>query len=163
MPSDAAQPPTGAAALDAARREVLRRLAPVLPLVTDLGERFAAGGHALALVGGPVRDALIGRPSPDLDFTTDARPEETEPILRSWGTAHWDVGRAFGTIGAQLGPVTVEVTTYRSESYDQESRKPAVEYGDSLEDDLARRDFTINAMALTLPDLRARRPPRRHR
>jgi poly(A) polymerase len=153
VPSDAAQPPTGAAALEAARREVLRRLAPVLPLVTDLGERFAANGHALALVGGPVRDALVGRPSPDLDFTTDARPEETEPILRSWGTAHWDVGRAFGTIGAQLGPVTVEVTTYRSEAYDRESRKPAVEYGDSLEDDLSRRDFTINAMALTLPDL----------
>jgi poly(A) polymerase len=125
----------------------------VLPLVSDLGERFAAAGHSLALVGGPVRDALLGRPSPDLDFTTDAVPEQTEPILRRWGTSHWDVGRAFGTIGAQLGPVTVEVTTYRSESYDRDSRKPEVSYGDSLEGDLARRDFTVNAMALTLPDL----------
>jgi poly(A) polymerase len=123
----------------------------VLPLVTDLGERFAAAGHTLALVGGPVRDALLGRPSPDLDFTTDARPEQTEPILKRWGSAHWDVGRAFGTIGAQLGPITVEVTTYRSEAYDADSRKPAVQYGDSLEADLARRDFTVNAMALTVP------------
>jgi poly(A) polymerase len=132
---------------------VLTRLAPVLPLVTDLGARFAQDGHQLALVGGPVRDALIGRPSPDLDFTTDARPEQTEPILRRWGTSHWDVGRAFGTIGAQLGPVTVEVTTYRTEAYDRASRKPVVAYGDSLEEDLARRDFTVNAMALRLPGL----------
>lgn len=132
---------------------MLTRLAPVLPLVTDLGERFAAAGHQLALVGGPVRDALLGRPSPDLDFTTDARPEQTEPILRRWGTAHWDVGRAFGTIGAQLGPVTVEVTTYRTEAYDRTSRKPVVAYGDSLEEDLSRRDFTVNAMALVLPGL----------
>ncbi len=145
-------PPT-ADQLEQARRDALRRLAPVLPLITDLGERFAADGHSLALVGGPVRDALLGRPSPDLDFTTDARPEQTEPILRRWGTAHWDVGRAFGTIGAQLGPVTVEVTTYRSEAYDPDSRKPVVEYGDSLEGDLARRDFTVNAMALRLPGL----------
>jgi poly(A) polymerase len=153
VPSDSPARTPDPAALDAARREVLRRLAPVLPLVTDLGERFAAQGHALALVGGPVRDALLGRPSPDLDFATDARPEQTEPILRRWGTAHWDVGRAFGTIGAQLGPVTVEVTTYRSEAYDRTSRKPAVEYGDSLEQDLSRRDFTVNAMAVQLPGL----------
>jgi poly(A) polymerase len=138
---------------EAARELAVRRLAPVLPLIRDLGERFAAGGHALALVGGPVRDALLGRPSPDLDFATDARPEQTEPILRRWGTAHWDVGRAFGTIGAQLGPITVEVTTYRSEAYDRTSRKPDVAYGDTLAEDLARRDFTVNAMALTLPDL----------
>jgi poly(A) polymerase len=139
--------------LERARREALRRLAPVLPLVSDLGERFAAEGHELALVGGPVRDALLGRPSPDLDFATDARPEQTEPILRRWGTAYWDVGRAFGTIGASLGPVTVEVTTYRSDAYDRTSRKPEVSYGDSLEGDLARRDFTVNAMALRLPGL----------
>jgi poly(A) polymerase len=144
---------TGSAALERARREVVTRLAPVLPLVTDLGERFAAAGHTLALVGGPVRDALLGRPSPDLDFATSARPEQTEPILRRWGTAHWDVGRAFGTIGAQLGPVTVEVTTYRSDVYDRDSRKPEVSYGDTLEGDLARRDFTVNAMALRLPEL----------
>jgi poly(A) polymerase len=149
--SSAAQP--DAAALERARREVLTRLAPVLPVVRDLGERFAAEGHELALVGGPVRDALLGRPSPDLDFATSARPEQSEPILRTWGTAHWDVGRAFGTIGAQLGPVTVEVTTYRSDVYDRTSRKPEVSYGDTLEEDLARRDFTVNAMALRLPDL----------
>ncbi len=161
MPSDPpsdplsgpARQPAADPAIEAGRRQVLSRLAPVLPLVADLGERFAAEGHALALVGGPVRDALIGRPSPDLDFTTDARPEQTEPILRRWGTAHWDVGRAFGTIGAQLGPVTVEVTTYRTEAYDRTSRKPVVAYGDSLEGDLARRDFTVNAMALRLPGL----------
>jgi poly(A) polymerase len=144
---------TGFSPLERARRDVLTRLAPVLPLVTDLGERFAAAGHSLALVGGPVRDALLGRPSPDLDFATDARPEQTEPILRRWGTAHWDVGRDFGTIGAQLGPVTVEVTTYRSDVYDRESRKPEVSYGDTLDGDLARRDFTVNAMALRLPGL----------
>jgi len=154
VPAPPSDPPSDSPLSQAAARELaVRRLAPVLPLVLDLGERFAAAGHALALVGGPVRDALLGRPSPDLDFATDARPEQTEPILQRWGTAHWDVGRAFGTIGAQLGPVTVEVTTYRSEAYDRTSRKPDVEYGDTLAEDLARRDFTVNAMALTLPDL----------
>jgi poly(A) polymerase len=153
VPSDPTAEQPADPALEAARRQVLQRLAPVLGLVSDLGERFAAAGHELALVGGPVRDALLGRPSPDLDFATDARPEQTEPILRHWGTAHWDVGRAFGTIGAQLGPVTVEVTTYRTEAYDRDSRKPVVEYGDSLAGDLARRDFTVNAMAVRLPGL----------
>jgi poly(A) polymerase len=153
VPSDPAAEQPADPALEAARRQVLQRLAPVLGLVSELGERFAAAGHELALVGGPVRDALLGRPSPDLDFATDARPEQTEPILRRWGTAHWDVGRAFGTIGAQLGPVTVEVTTYRTEAYDRDSRKPVVAYGDSLEGDLARRDFTVNAMAVRLPGL----------
>jgi poly(A) polymerase len=145
--------PADPGALERARREVLARLAPVLPVVRDLGERFALAGHELALVGGPVRDALLGRPSPDLDFATSARPEQTELILRRWGSAHWDVGRAFGTIGAQLGPVTVEVTTYRSDVYDAGSRKPEVSYGDTLDGDLARRDFTVNAMALRLPEL----------
>ena len=143
----------GSTPLERARRDVLERLAPVLPVVRDLGERFAAAGHELALVGGPVRDALLRRPSPDLDFATDARPDRTEAILRRWGTSFWDVGRAFGTIGAALGPVTVEVTTYRSDVYDRTSRKPEVAYGDSLGGDLARRDFTVNAMALRLPGL----------
>jgi poly(A) polymerase len=134
-------------------QEAVRHLAPVLPLLTELGERFAAGGHELALVGGPVRDAFLGRTSPDLDFTTDATPDESLALLRGWADAHWEVGRAFGTIGARHGGVTVEVTTYRTDAYDRTSRKPEVAFGDSLEDDLVRRDFTVNAMALRLPDL----------
>ncbi len=137
-----------------ARRRTVTHLAPVLPLLRDLGGKFAEAGHTLALVGGPVRDAFLGRPSPDLDFTTDARPDAIEAILARWGDAHWDIGRAFGTIGARRGPVTVEVTTHRADAYDGLTRKPVVAFGDSLEEDLARRDFTVNAMALTLPDLR---------
>ncbi|HET7303723.1 MAG TPA: CCA tRNA nucleotidyltransferase [Segeticoccus sp.] len=131
----------------------LTRLTPTIPVLTELGERFAAAGHELALVGGPVRDAFLGRESPDLDFTTDARPEQTERVLKGWGDAQWDVGRAFGTIGARSGSTIVEVTTYRSDAYDRTSRKPEVAYGDSLEEDLVRRDFTVNAMALRLPEL----------
>ncbi|MBK6873938.1 MAG: CCA tRNA nucleotidyltransferase [Kineosporiaceae bacterium] len=124
------------------------------PEVAQLGELFAAAGHRLALVGGPVRDAALGRASsPDLDFTTDARPEATEKILKRWGEACWDIGKAFGTIGARVGDTIVEVTTYRSESYDPASRKPDVVYGDTLEGDLSRRDFTVNAMAVELPTL----------
>lgn len=121
--------------------------------VLDLGRRFAAAGHELALVGGPVRDAFLGRVSSDLDFATDARPEKTEEILAAWTSTHWDIGREFGTIGAKKGDVVVEVTTYRTESYDPATRKPEVSYGDTLEGDLSRRDFTVNAMAIQLPDL----------
>ncbi len=121
--------------------------------ISELGRRFAEAGHELALVGGPVRDAFLGTSSHDLDFATSAPPEETERILAAWGDAHWDVGRDFGTIGARKGEDIVEVTTYRSESYDLESRKPQVEYGATLEGDLTRRDFTVNAMALRLPQL----------
>ncbi len=134
-------------------REAVANLAPVLPVLTDLGERFAAAGHDLALVGGPVRDAFLGRPATDLDLTTSARPDDTERLLAAWGTATWDMGRAFGTIGARRGPVVVEVTTYRADEYDGHTRKPVVAFGDSLEDDLVRRDFACNAMALRLPDL----------
>jgi poly(A) polymerase len=102
-------------------------------------------------VGGPVRDLILRRPVQDLDFTTDARPEQTERLLSGWADAVWDVGRAFGTIGGRRGEHVVEVTTYRSEAYDAASRKPEVAYGDSLDDDLLRRDFTVNAMALALP------------
>lgn len=130
-----------------------RRLAPVTGLLTELGERFGAAGHELALVGGPVRDAVLGRRSMDLDLTTDARPEQTERLLRGWGDALWDVGRAFGTIGARKDGWQVEITTYRKDAYDRTTRKPEVSYGDRLEDDLVRRDFTVNAMALRLPDL----------
>ena len=134
-------------------QEAVRRLAPVLPLLTEVGERFVAAGHEVALVGGPVRDAFLGRTSPDLDFTTDATPEQTEKVLRGWADAHWDVGRAFGTIGARKGNHTIEVTTYRADAYDRTTRKPEVAFGDNLLDDLVRRDFTVNAMALRLPTL----------
>ncbi|WP_460477164.1 CCA tRNA nucleotidyltransferase [Brachybacterium huguangmaarense] len=123
--------------------------------VHELGRRFADAGHELALVGGPVRDAVLGRSSADLDFTTSARPDETEAILRAWndGGALWDMGREFGTLGAARGGVKVEITTYRTESYDPASRKPQVAFGDTLEGDLSRRDFTVNAMAVRLPSL----------
>jgi poly(A) polymerase len=126
---------------------------PLRPLLEDLGSRFARAGHRLALVGGPVRDALLGRDSLDLDFTTDARPEQTVPLLRAWGDSYWEIGREFGTIGARKGDHVVEVTTFRSDSYDATSRKPEVQFGDTLEGDLLRRDFTVNAMALELPGL----------
>ena len=102
----------------------------------------------LALVGGPVRDAMLGRLQNDLDFTTSARPEVTERLLKGWADAIWDMGRAFGTIGCRKGDWQVEITTYRSEAYDPSSRKPEVDYGDTLAGDLGRRDFTVNAMAV---------------
>ena len=136
-----------------ARRRAAAAMIPLRPLLEDLGSRFARAGHRLALVGGPVRDALLGRDSLDLDFTTDARPEQTVPLLRSWGDSYWEIGREFGTIGARKGEHVVEVTTFRSDSYDVASRKPEVQFGDTLEGDLLRRDFTVNAMALELPAL----------
>ena len=120
---------------------------------------FAAEGYELALVGGPVRDLLLHRHSHDLDFCTSAKPEEFEPILRRFGRdGFWDMGRKFGTLGAMRRradgtEVQVEVTTYRSDTYDPDSRKPEVAYGDTLEGDLSRRDFTVNAMALRVPEL----------
>jgi len=130
---------------------VAAELDRIAPVIDDLGARFAAAGHELALVGGPVRDAMLGRPSNDLDFTTSARPEQTDKILKAWGDAWWDMGRDFGTIGCRKGDWVVEVTTYRSEAYDPDSRRPDVQYGDTLAGDLGRRDFTVNAMAVRLP------------
>lgn len=130
----------------------LRELASAEPLAT-LAARFEAAGHELALVGGPVRDAFLGRPVNDLDLTTSARPDDIVRIVRPVADAHWDIGRAFGTIGARLGEHTVEITTYRADAYSPESRKPEVAFGDSLEGDLVRRDFTMNALALRLPSL----------
>ncbi|OZG57421.1 RNA nucleotidyltransferase [Bifidobacterium tissieri] len=129
----------------------------VWPEAIELGELFKEQGYELALVGGPVRDLLLHRRSHDLDFCTSARPEEFEPILRKWGNGFWDMGRKFGTLGAMKkradgSEIGVEVTTYRSDKYDPESRKPEVNYGDSLEGDLSRRDFTVNAMALRVPE-----------
>ena len=141
--------------LDLARRRAATMFAALPAEVHELGEMFEAAGHELALVGGPVRDAVLGRSSADLDFTTSARPEQTEEILRRWndGGALWDMGREFGTLGAARSGVKVEVTTYRTESYDPASRKPEVAFGDTLAGDLSRRDFTVNAMAVRLPSL----------
>lgn len=121
------------------------------PVVAKLGEAFAKAGFQLCVVGGPVRDALLGRVTNDLDFTTDARPDDILRIVKPLASAHWDIGRAFGTIGARVRGEQVEITTYRADSYDGVTRKPTVEFGDSLEDDLRRRDFTVNAMALRVP------------
>ncbi|WP_139415662.1 CCA tRNA nucleotidyltransferase [Agromyces laixinhei] len=123
------------------------------PTVARLASAFEASGHELALVGGPVRDAFLGRPVNDLDFTTDATPDEILAIVKPIAEAHWDIGRAFGTIGAKITGETVEITTYRADAYDGASRKPEVVFGTSLDDDLTRRDFTVNALALRLPKL----------
>lgn len=123
------------------------------PVVAELGRAFAAAGHDLAIVGGPVRDALLGRATHDLDFTTDARPDDILRIVTPISTAQWDIGRAFGTIGARVRGEQVEITTYRADSYDGTTRKPTVEFGDTLDADLTRRDFTVNAMALRVPSV----------
>ncbi|MGP9529861.1 CCA tRNA nucleotidyltransferase [Glutamicibacter sp. AOP5-A2-18] len=131
--------------------DVLRQILP--SVIFDLADRFVAAGHELSLVGGPVRDLYLGRVSPDLDFTTSARPEETIKVISGWADNIWDVGREFGTIAFKKGEHTLEVTTYRADAYDSQSRKPIVAFGDNLHDDLFRRDFTMNSMALRLPDL----------
>jgi poly(A) polymerase len=131
------------------------RLQPTLDVVRPLAERFAAAGHTVYLVGGIVRDLVLDRPSggADLDLTTDARPEQTLALLDHWADSTWTQGRAFGTIGARKGGVTFEVTTHRAEAYREDSRKPHVVFADDITDDLSRRDFTVNAMALRLPDV----------
>ena len=121
------------------------------PLFVELGKRFGDAGFELSLVGGPVRDAFLGRKAPDLDFTTDARPDDIIKVLKPYVDAHWDIGREFGTIGARVGEDQIEITTYRADKYEPESRKPEVAFGKSLDEDLFRRDFTINSMALRLP------------
>ncbi|MCL8026698.1 CCA tRNA nucleotidyltransferase [Nocardioides bruguierae] len=133
------------------QRAVTAELDRLGPVIDDLGRLFTEAGHEIALVGGPVRDAMLGRRHNDLDLTTSARPEETERVLKGWAEGMWDMGREFGTIGCRKGDFQIEVTTYRSESYDPSSRKPDVDFGDSLAGDLGRRDFTVNAMAVRLP------------
>ena len=137
-------------ALGAAGELAIRSLVERAPLASSLAQAFKAQGFTLALVGGPVRDAILGRLGNDLDFTTNAHPLETKKILQSWADNVWDTGIAFGTVAGKRGDTTVEVTTYRTEQYDPESRKPEVEYGDSIHGDLSRRDFTVNSMALEL-------------
>jgi poly(A) polymerase len=137
------------------QQNAIRELLRVAPVAVELGERFAAAGAALHLVGGSVRDAFLGRLGDDLDFTTDARPDQVQALLAGWAEAIWDTGIAFGTVGAQRRGFRLEITTYRAEAYDRTSRNPVVRYGESLTDDLARRDFAVNAMAVALPDWRA--------
>lgn len=137
--------------LTAAQRSAVAELLRVSPVADELGRRFAAAGFELHLVGGSVRDALLGRLNDDLDFCTDARPDDTLRIVTGWAEATWETGREFGTIGAQRGGLRLEITTYRAEAYDGVSRNPVVAYGTNLLDDLGRRDFTINAMAVSLP------------
>jgi poly(A) polymerase len=153
LPAVPEQTPAPRDDLPDAQRRLIRELLRRGEVFDDLGRLFQAAGHELALVGGTVRDILLGRPSPDLDFTTDARPEQIIELLRDWADAFWEVGAAFGTIGARKGGSVVEVTTYRDEVYRRDSRKPQVTFGDSLENDLVRRDFAVNAMAVTLPDM----------
>lgn len=144
---DPLTPPPGASSAS------LARLADIVPVLAEVGTLFQTAGYELALVGGPVRDIYLGRYTSDLDLTTNARPEVVMPLLRSWADAVWDVGIKFGTVGARKGDLIIEITTYRAESYDRDSRKPHIDYGTSLEDDLGRRDFTINAMAVRLPSM----------
>jgi len=134
----------------AAAELAITTLTKQAPAATSLATAFKAAGFKLALVGGPVRDAILGRLGNDLDFTTNARPKESEKILNKWADSVWDIGAAFGTVAGKKGEITVEITTYRSENYEKDSRKPAVEFGENIEGDLSRRDFTINAMALEL-------------
>jgi poly(A) polymerase len=139
------------AALSRAQRRAVRQLLRIAPVADELGALFTAAGHEIALVGGSVRDALLDRLGSDLDLTTSARPAETKRLISSWADSFWDVGAAFGTIGATKGEFHIEVTTYRADAYDPATRKPDVSYGDSILEDLLRRDFTINAMAVRLP------------
>ncbi|MFD5557977.1 CCA tRNA nucleotidyltransferase [Streptomyces sp. NPDC127068] len=154
-------------ALSQAQHRAVSELLRVSPVADELARRFQTAGFSLALVGGSVRDALLGRLGNDLDFTTDARPADVLKIVRPWADSVWEVGIAFGTVGCQkdaevenaaapgetaVQGFQIEITTYRSEAYDRTSRKPEVSYGDSIEDDLVRRDFTVNAMAVALPE-----------
>jgi poly(A) polymerase len=141
--------------LSAVQANAVRELLRVSPVAVELGQRFAEAGHALHLVGGSVRDALLGRLGDDLDFTTSAPPTAVKELLAGWAETTWDTGIAFGTVGALRQGFRLEVTTYRAEAYEPGSRKPAVDFGSSLHDDLLRRDFAVNAMAVALPDWRA--------
>ena len=136
--------------INAAAQLAITTLTAQAPEATKLAIAFKAAGFKLALVGGPVRDAILGRLGNDLDFTTNAHPKDCEIILNKWADSVWDIGAAFGTVAGKKGDITVEITTYRSESYNLDSRKPNVEFGKTIEADLSRRDFTINAMALEL-------------
>ncbi|WP_460743838.1 CCA tRNA nucleotidyltransferase [Mariniluteicoccus endophyticus] len=149
--------------MSTAQSNAVAELLRIAPVVDRLGALFTDAGFELYLVGGSVRDALMGRLGHDLDFTTSARPDDIERLLKQFthgvpGSAVWDIGKEFGTIGAkvpadgQSDAWVIEITTFRADTYRTDSRKPEVAYGDSIDDDLVRRDFTVNAMAISLPD-----------
>ncbi|MFT4186356.1 MAG: CCA tRNA nucleotidyltransferase [Micrococcaceae bacterium] len=121
------------------------------PIVHELAELFTANNFELALVGGPVRDLLLGRKAPDLDFTTNAYPDDIIAVVKNWADNLWEIGKEFGTIALEKAGEQIEITTYRAEKYDSASRKPVVSFGTKLEEDLVRRDFTVNALAIKLP------------
>jgi poly(A) polymerase len=148
----AAAPASDAVASDLVRAQqnAVVQMVRVPSVAQELAARFAAAGHRLYLVGGSVRDALLGRPSGDLDFTTDAHPPAVLAVLDGWADAVWETGIAFGTVGARRAGATVEITTFRADAYDRVTRNPVVAFGESIADDLVRRDFTVNAMAVEL-------------
>ncbi len=133
-----------------AQHNALVQMVPLSPVTDELAARFAAAGHRLYLVGGSVRDALLGRPGGDHDLTTDARPDAVLALLTDWADAVWETGIAFGTVGARRDGVDMEITTFRADAYDRITRNPIVAFGDSIAEDLVRRDFTVNAMAVEL-------------
>ena len=133
------------------RKAIAALLRERMPEVAEIGRLFVRHGYELALVGGPVRDVLLGQQPGDLDLTTDATPDQVLTIASGWADRTWEVGIAFGTVGLRKGNAVFEITTYRSEQYERTSRRPDVRYGTSLEEDLGRRDFTVNAMAARLP------------
>ena len=134
------------------QRAAVAELLRISPVVDELGRRFAAAGHELHLVGGSVRDALLGRLGDDLDFTTDAHPPQVLEVVNGWADGTWGTGIDFGTVGVVKSGFRLEITTFRSDLYDGETRNPVVTFGDSLEGDLQRRDFAVNAMAVSLPE-----------
>lgn len=146
-----ANPAAVAARLTRAQQAAVAELLRIAPVADELGRLFAAAGHQLYLVGGSVRDALLGRLGNDLDFTTDARPEQIQSLVGSWGDSMWDTGIDFGTVGVGKAGFLIEITTFRSDLYDGQTRNPEVTFGDTLEHDLVRRDFAINAMAVSVP------------
>ncbi len=142
--TDVDGPPPAAGPVPPAVQQTVRELVDLSPVLTRLGERFTAAGHEVHLVGGSVRDALLaaGSGTPrvpgDLDVTTDARPERVLELLRGFASSTWNTGIAFGTVGAEVDGVRLEITTFRADRYDRESRNPEVAWGGSLVDDLAR-------------------------
>ena len=150
VPSPAVPDHAVPAELVAAQEDAVVDLVGIHPVAHELAARFAEAGHRLYLVGGSVRDALLGREQSDLDFTTDARPAAVLALLEGWADAVWDTGIVFGTVGARRRGTTVEITTFRADAYDRVSRNPVVAFGETIEDDLVRRDFTVNAMAVEL-------------
>ncbi len=141
-PAVSAAVPTVPSDIARSQEDAVVDLVAVPPVAQELADRFAAAGHRLYVVGGTVRDALLGRAGTDLDFTTDARPDAVLAVVEGWANAVWDTGIAFGTVGLRRQGVLMEITTFRSDAYDRVSRNPVVAYGDTIEDDLVRRDFT---------------------